>query len=140
MYGLNTPLFFTPCMEAGCEKNLRFSSRSLRTSNFFPKSLQAAHRFQIWLFLGFGIKKELCLNFAEDLFCNKNFYCYLVNGFFLNSGYLYLYLYRSQFAESFYIGLAKQNEIDRTTQTSERTSQQREVGCSCLLLATSENG
>ena len=56
--GLNTPLFFTPCMEAGCEKNLRFSSRSPRTSSFFPKSLQAAHRFQIWLFLDSETKKE----------------------------------------------------------------------------------
>ena len=57
-YGLKRPFFFTPCMEAGCEKNLRFSSRSPRTSNFFPKSLQSAHRFPIWLFLDPGTKKE----------------------------------------------------------------------------------
>ena len=37
--------------------------------------------------------------------------------FFLDSGYLY----RSQFAGSLYISLAKQNEINRITQTSERT-------------------
>ena len=66
-------------MEAGCEKNLRFSSRSPRTSNFFPKSLQSAHRFRIWLFLDPGTKKESCLNFVENLFCDKNFYCYPVN-------------------------------------------------------------
>ncbi len=83
-YGLKRPFFFTPCMEAGCEKNLRFSSRSPRTSNFFPKSLQSAHRFRIWLFLDPRTKKEWCLNFAEDLFCNNvikyNFYRYLARG------------------------------------------------------------
>ena len=66
-------------MEAECEKNFRFSSRSLRTSNFFPKSLQSAHRFRIWLFLDPGTEKEYYLNFVEDLLCNKNFYCYPVN-------------------------------------------------------------
>ena len=64
--------FFTPCMKAGCEKNLRFSSRSPRTSNFFPKSLQSAHRFRIWLLLDPGTKKEstarggLFLSFASS--------------------------------------------------------------------------
>ncbi len=47
----------------------------LRTSNFFPKSLQSAHDFRIWLFLDAGTKKELCLfkyaRFAKDLFCKK---------------------------------------------------------------------
>ena len=66
-------------MEAGCEKNLRFSSRSPRTSSFFPKSLQAAHHFRIWLFLDSGTKKEWCLTFAENLFRNKNSYRYSTN-------------------------------------------------------------
>ena len=58
-------------MEAGCEKNLRLLSRSLRTSNFFPKSLQAAHRFRIWLFFGFGTKKwyQLFLFVISDYVC-----------------------------------------------------------------------
>ncbi len=59
-------------MEAGCEKNLRFSSRSPRTSNFFPKSLQSAHRFRIWLFLDPGTKKELHLIFANTYSVRKH--------------------------------------------------------------------
>ncbi len=66
-------------MEAGCEKNLRFSSRSPRTSNFFSKSLQVAHRFRIWLFLDPETKKEAFPNVTENLFCNKNFYRYSTN-------------------------------------------------------------
>ena len=54
-------------MEAVCEKNLRFSSRSLRTSSFFPKSLQSACRFPIWLFLDSETKKEDYLNSSNFL-------------------------------------------------------------------------
>ncbi len=70
-------------MEAGCEKNLRFSSRSPRTSSFFPKSLQAAHRFRIWLFLDSEIKKGWNLNSFNFLkngsIIKYNFYRYPTN-------------------------------------------------------------
>ncbi len=61
-------------MEAGCEKNLRFSSRSPRTSNFFPKSLQSARCFQIWLFLDPGTKKNRFQMLLK--ICHVRKYCF----------------------------------------------------------------
>ncbi len=54
-------------MEAVCEKNLRFLSRSQRTSNFFPKSLQTAHSFRICLFLDTETKRKFSKPFLIQL-------------------------------------------------------------------------
>ena len=62
----HAPFFAYPAWKQDMQKILGFAAE-VRTSNFFPKSLQAVHSFRIWLFFDPETKSKMTSTISDAI-------------------------------------------------------------------------